>query len=101
MAVRVAQVLAAGSNSSFCAFATVVHCEHDILLIDEALSVGDRAFQEKCLKSFQRLRKVDMREQVIDVPPQDVITKDNVLVTVDAVIYFQIILKMSCLPAST
>src|SRR3989339_2015478 len=39
---------------------------------------------------FQSLRKVDMREQVIDVPPQDVITKDNVLVTVDAVIYFQI-----------
>jgi regulator of protease activity HflC (stomatin/prohibitin superfamily) len=39
---------------------------------------------------FQRMRKVDMREQVIDVPPQEVITKDNVLVTVDAVIYFQI-----------
>src|SRR3989339_1122569 len=39
---------------------------------------------------FQNLRKVDMREQVIDVPPQDVITKDNALVTVDAVIYFQI-----------
>ncbi len=39
---------------------------------------------------FQRLRKVDMREQVIDVPPQDVITKDNVMVNVDAVIYFQI-----------
>ena len=39
---------------------------------------------------FQRLRKVDVREQVIDVPPQDVITKDNVLVTVDAIIYFQI-----------
>jgi regulator of protease activity HflC (stomatin/prohibitin superfamily) len=40
---------------------------------------------------FQNLRKVDMREQVIDVPPQDVITKDNVVVTVDAIIYFQII----------
>ena len=39
---------------------------------------------------FQNLRKVDMREQVIDVPPQSVITKDNVSVTVDAVIYFQI-----------
>jgi regulator of protease activity HflC (stomatin/prohibitin superfamily) len=39
---------------------------------------------------FQALKKVDMREQVIDVPPQDVITKDNVMVTVDAVIYFQI-----------
>ncbi len=40
---------------------------------------------------FQRIRIVDMREQVIDVPPQDVITKDNVVVTVDAVIYFQVI----------
>jgi regulator of protease activity HflC (stomatin/prohibitin superfamily) len=39
---------------------------------------------------FQRLRLIDMREQVMDVPPQDVITKDNVAVTVDAVIYFQI-----------
>jgi len=39
---------------------------------------------------LQRIRRVDMREQVIDVPPQDVITKDNVLVTVDAVIYFQV-----------
>jgi regulator of protease activity HflC (stomatin/prohibitin superfamily) len=39
---------------------------------------------------FQNLRKVDLREQVVDVPPQDVITKDNVMVTVDAVIYFQI-----------
>lgn len=39
---------------------------------------------------FQSLRKVDMREQVLDVPPQAVITKDNVSVTVDAVIYFQI-----------
>ncbi len=39
---------------------------------------------------FQRLRKVDMREQVMDVAPQNVITKDNVTVTVDAIIYFQI-----------
>ena len=36
-----------------------------------------------------KLLKVDMREQVIDVPPQEVITKDNVVVTVDAVIYFE------------
>jgi len=39
---------------------------------------------------IQHIRRVDLREQVIDVPPQDVITKDNVLVTVDAIIYFQI-----------
>ena len=39
---------------------------------------------------FQTLKKVDMREQVMDVAPQNVITKDNVTVTVDAIIYFQI-----------
>lgn len=37
----------------------------------------------------QHLHKVDMREQVVDVPPQEVITKDNVVVTVDAVVYYQ------------
>jgi regulator of protease activity HflC (stomatin/prohibitin superfamily) len=41
------------------------------------------------LPFVKRLLKVDMREQVIDVPPQEVITKDNVVVTVDAVIYFE------------
>ncbi len=39
---------------------------------------------------YQTIRRVDMREQVLDVPPQEVITKDNVGVAVDAVIYFQI-----------
>lgn len=38
---------------------------------------------------IKRLVKVDMREQVVDVPPQEVITRDNVVVTVDAVIYFE------------
>ncbi len=37
----------------------------------------------------QTLAKVDMREQVVDVPPQEVITRDNVVVTVDAVIYYE------------
>ncbi|HTA76384.1 MAG TPA: SPFH domain-containing protein, partial [bacterium] len=39
---------------------------------------------------FETIRKVDMREQVIEVPPQEVITKDNVVVTVDAIIYFHV-----------
>lgn len=38
---------------------------------------------------IDRVVKVDMREQVVDVPPQDVITRDNVVVTVDAVVYYQ------------
>jgi len=36
------------------------------------------------------LQKVDMREIVLDVPPQLVITKDNVGVEVDAVVYCQV-----------
>ena len=32
---------------------------------------------------------VDMREQVVDVPPQEVITSDNVVVSVDAVVYYE------------
>ena len=35
------------------------------------------------------MRRIDMREIVVDVPPQEVITKDNVVVTVDAVVYYQ------------
>lgn len=38
---------------------------------------------------IDRLTKVDMRENVVDVPPQEVITKDNVVVTVDAVVYYE------------
>jgi len=40
---------------------------------------------------IEDLLKIDMRERVIKVEPQEVITKDNVLVTVDAVIYYRII----------
>ncbi|MFZ0492989.1 MAG: SPFH domain-containing protein [Acidimicrobiia bacterium] len=38
---------------------------------------------------IESMQRVDMREQVVDVPPQEVITKDNVVVTVDAVVYYQ------------
>ena len=36
-----------------------------------------------------KLQLIDMREQVVDVPPQEVITSDNVVVSVDAVIYYE------------
>lgn len=39
---------------------------------------------------IEDLIKVDMRERVINVEPQKVITKDNVSVVVDAVIYYRI-----------
>ncbi len=43
------------------------------------------------LAPIDRLVKVSLRTVVLDVPPQDVITKDNVSVKVNAVIYFRVI----------
>ena len=40
---------------------------------------------------FERIaRKVTLKEQVVDFPPQPVITKDNVTMQIDTVVYFEI-----------
>ncbi len=39
---------------------------------------------------IDRMKKVDMRIITMDVPPQDVITRDNVSIKVNAVIYFRV-----------
>ncbi|RYZ68713.1 MAG: slipin family protein, partial [Proteobacteria bacterium] len=38
-----------------------------------------------------RMIKVDMRTVTLDVPPQDVISKDNVTIKVNAVVYFRVV----------
>ncbi len=38
----------------------------------------------------ERMRKMDLRIVALDIPPQDTITKDNVSVTVNAVVYFRV-----------
>ena len=43
------------------------------------------------LPGIQTMRKVDVRTTPIDVPKQEVITKDNVTVSVDAIVYFRVI----------
>lgn len=40
---------------------------------------------------LQTMRKVDIRSTPVDVPKQEVITKDNVTMGVDAVVYFKVI----------
>lgn len=39
------------------AFATAIHVDPDILIVDEALAVGDARFQQKCFKKFDDLQK--------------------------------------------
>lgn len=38
------------------AFAVAVHTEPDVLLVDEVLSVGDEAFQQRCLERIRRFQ---------------------------------------------
>lgn len=40
---------------------------------------------------FQQMTRVDVRSTPIDVPKQEVITKDNVTANVDAIVYFRVI----------
>jgi len=40
---------------------------------------------------FQRMIRVDVRTNTIDIPKQEVITSDNVTVNVDAVVYFRVL----------
>jgi regulator of protease activity HflC (stomatin/prohibitin superfamily) len=43
------------------------------------------------IPGIDKVVKVDMRTITLDVPPQDVITKDNVSIKVSAVVYFRVI----------
>src|SRR5688500_18032830 len=40
---------------------------------------------------YERMVKVPLRIVTMDIPPQDVITRDNVSVKVNAVVYFRVI----------
>jgi regulator of protease activity HflC (stomatin/prohibitin superfamily) len=43
------------------------------------------------IAGVQQMVRVDLRTIVLDVPPQDVITRDNVSVKVNAVVYFRVV----------
>jgi len=43
------------------------------------------------IPGIQQMVRVDLRTIVFDVPPQDVITRDNVTVKVNAVVYFRVV----------
>jgi ABC-type polysaccharide/polyol phosphate transport system ATPase subunit len=39
------------------AFATAIHVEPDVLIVDEALAVGDAIFANRCVRKFEELRR--------------------------------------------
>ena len=49
------------------------------------------------IPGFQQMVRVDLRTIVMDVPPQDVISRDNVSVKVNAVVYFRVIDPQRCI----
>lgn len=38
------------------AFAVAIHCDPEVLIVDEILAVGDAAFQRKCIERFYQIR---------------------------------------------
>ena len=63
-------------------------------IIDRPRSIMWRFVKEgvdgRKLVHFKELNRIDLRETVYDFPKQNVITKDNVVVQINAVLYFQI-----------
>lgn len=43
------------------------------------------------IRPFERVQRVSVRTITMDVPPQDVITKDNISLKVNAVVYFHVV----------
>src|SRR5215470_1795155 len=48
---------------------------------------------------IEAMRRVDLRTVTMDVPAQDVITRDNVTVKVSAVLYFRVVEPMNAVVA--
>src|SRR5580658_7281097 len=40
---------------------------------------------------IDRMSRIDLRTVTLDIPPQDVITRDNVTIKVNAVVYFRVL----------
>jgi lipopolysaccharide transport system ATP-binding protein len=54
------------------AFAVAIHCDPQILLVDEFLSVGDLAFQTKCLERIADLRQAGCAIALVSHNPDQV-----------------------------
>ncbi|WP_038178859.1 ABC transporter ATP-binding protein [Vibrio rhizosphaerae] len=56
------------------AFASAIHVDPDILIVDEALAVGDEAFQNKCYSKINALRQSGVTVLFVTHSPQTVMS---------------------------
>ncbi len=56
-----------------------------------ARKISQRGYDGQVFSYTKETKRIDLRETVFDFPRQNVITKDNVTITINALLYFQII----------
>lgn len=61
-----------------------------IPIIDKPRVLDWKEFDSQNHVRYKKISRIDMREMVYDFPSQRVITKDNVLIAINALLYFQI-----------
>ncbi len=64
--------------------------ERGVLFVMGKLSTMYKPGWKVVIPIFQQLRKVDIRTKAVDVPDQEAITKDNITIRINAVIYYHI-----------
>ena len=83
---------ARSSSSSSCIFRTVRIVPQQTALIIERLGRYSRTLEggmHFLVPFVDKVRaNIDLREQVVSFPPQPVITSDNLVVSIDTVIYY-------------
>jgi ABC-2 type transport system ATP-binding protein len=57
------------------AFAVAIHSHPDILLVDEAMAVGDKAFQEKCLGRMRQSLLLESGSKVGEGAPKEIVAR--------------------------
>jgi len=91
-AISWAMVLATLPFSLCVCFKVVQEYERAVIFrLGRLLSGGSKGpgifFVLPCIETYQ---KVDLRTITLDVPPQEVLTRDSVTVSVDAVVYYRV-----------
>ena len=72
------------------AFAVAIHVDPDILIIDEALAVGDAKFQSKCFRKFEEFREQRKTIILVTHSPELVVRHcDSAIVLENGRLYFQ------------